>query len=110
MGHDENKCGVENALLVTSDGFITGDRYVLSGGEHMKCMNPVLQFATLRSTLYYGAIYAIVLAVAVWIYRDAKARGSDRAVAWFFATLVFTILPVLAYLYLHRDAGPVPHR
>ncbi|MFC5134709.1 MULTISPECIES: hypothetical protein [Haloferacaceae] len=66
----------------------------------------ILQFATLRSVLYYGAVYGIVLAVAVWIYRDAKARGSDRALAWFLATLVFTILPVLAYLYLHRDAGP----
>ncbi|WP_281193850.1 hypothetical protein [Halorubrum sp. F4] len=68
----------------------------------------VLQFATLRSVLYYGAVYGIVLAVAVWIYRDAKARGSDRALAWALATIVFTILPVLAYLYLHRDAGPTP--
>ncbi|WP_241964407.1 hypothetical protein [Halorubrum sp. 48-1-W] len=66
----------------------------------------LLQFATLRAVLYYGAVYGIVLAVAVWIYRDAKARGSDRALAWFLATLVFTILPVLAYLYLHRDTGP----
>lgn len=65
-----------------------------------------IQVATFRSVLYYGAVYGIVLAVAVWIYRDAKARGSDRALAWFLATLVFTILPVLAYLYLHRDAGP----
>ncbi len=71
-------------------------------------MDPVLaQFETFRSFLYYGAIYGIVLAVAVWIYRDAKARGSDRALAWFLATLVFTILPVLLYMYLHRDIGPV---
>ncbi|SMO68861.1 hypothetical protein [Halorubrum cibi] len=70
-------------------------------------MDPaLLQVATFRSVLYYGAVYGIVLAVAVWIYRDAKARGSDRALAWFLATLVFTILPVLAYMYLHRDAGP----
>lgn len=75
----------------------------------MTGMDPVLvQFATLRSVLYYGAIYGIVVAVAVWIYRDAKARGSDRAVVWFVATLLFTILPVLLYMYLHRDAGPVP--
>ncbi len=51
-------------------------------------------------------IYGIVVAVAVWIYRDAKARGSDRAVLWFLATLIFTILPVLAYMYLHRAEGP----
>jgi len=110
LGHDENKCGVQKPILVTWNGFVDEDRYVLSRGGHRKNMDPVLQFATLRSTLYYGAIYAIVLAVAVWIYRDAKARGSNRAVAWFLATLVFTILPVLAYLYLHRDAGPAPRR
>ncbi|GAB7090360.1 hypothetical protein JCM18237_06310 [Halorubrum luteum] len=70
-------------------------------------MDPVvLQFDAFRSFLYYGAIYGIVLAVAVWIYRDAKARGSDRALVWFLATLVFTILPVLLYMYLHRDVGP----
>jgi hypothetical protein len=110
LGHDENKCGVQKPILVTWNGFVDEDRYVLSSGGHTGDMDPVLQFATLRSTLYYGAIYAIVLAVAVWIYRDAKARGSNRAVAWFLATLVFTILPVLAYLYLHRDAGPAPRR
>ena len=69
-------------------------------------MDPVPLLAAFRSVLYYGAVYGIVLAVAVWIYRDAKARGSDRALAWFAATLVFTILPVLAYMYIHRDAGP----
>ncbi|TKX78523.1 hypothetical protein EXE53_20735 [Halorubrum sp. SD626R] len=68
-------------------------------------MDPVT-FATLRSLLYYGAIYGIVLAVAVWIYRDAKARGSDRALAWCLATLAFTIVPVLAYLYVYRGDGP----
>lgn len=72
-------------------------------------MDPVLlQLDAFRSFLYYGAIYGIVLAVAVWIYRDAKSRGSDRALAWFAATLVLTILPVLLYLYLNRDAGPTP--
>jgi hypothetical protein len=52
-------------------------------------------------------IYAVVVAAAAWIYRDARARGSRYAVVWGLSTLVFTIVPVLAYLYLHRDAGPV---
>jgi len=53
-------------------------------------------------------IYGVVVAAAVWIYRDAKARGGSRyAIVWALATtLLFTIVPVLAYLYLHRDAGP----
>ncbi|KDS90243.1 hypothetical protein FK85_18010 [Halorubrum saccharovorum] len=51
-------------------------------------------------------IYGVVVAAAVWIYRDAKARGSRYAVVWALATLLFTIVPVLAYLFLHRDAGP----
>ncbi|WP_123622553.1 hypothetical protein [Halorubrum sp. CSM-61] len=51
-------------------------------------------------------IYGVVVAAAAWIYRDARARGSPYAVLWALSTLVFTIVPVLAYLYLHRDAGP----
>jgi len=51
-------------------------------------------------------IYGVVIAAAAWIYRDARARGSRYAVLWALATLLFTIVPVLAYLYLHRDAGP----
>ena len=51
-------------------------------------------------------IYGVVVAAAVWIYRDARARGSRYAVLWALATLLFTIVPVLAYLYLHREAGP----
>ncbi|RLM50471.1 hypothetical protein [Halorubrum sp. Atlit-28R] len=51
-------------------------------------------------------IYGVVVAAAVWIYRDAKARGSRYALLWALSTLVFTIVPVLAYLYLHREAGP----
>ena len=51
-------------------------------------------------------IYGVVVAAAVWIYRDARARGSRYAVLWAASTLLFTIVPVLAYLYLHRAAGP----
>jgi len=51
-------------------------------------------------------IYGVVVAAAVWIYRDARARGSRYAVIWAASTLLFTIVPVLAYLYLHRAAGP----
>ncbi len=54
-------------------------------------------------------IYGIVVAAAVWIYRDARARGSRYAIVWGIATLVFTIVPVLLYMYLHREAGPA-HR
>ncbi|QWC18714.1 hypothetical protein [Halorubrum sp. 2020YC2] len=51
-------------------------------------------------------VYGVVVAAAVWIYRDAKARGSRYAVLWALSTLLFTIVPVLLYLYLHREAGP----
>ena len=51
-------------------------------------------------------IYGVVVAAAVWIYRDARARGSRYAVLWALSTLLLTIIPVLAYLYLHRESGP----
>lgn len=51
-------------------------------------------------------VYGIVVAAAVWIYRDAKARGSRYAIVWGLSTLILTIIPVLVYMYLHRDVGP----
>lgn len=64
-----------------------------------------------RTYLYYGAIYGITVGVAFWIYRDARYRGqsSGRAGAWAAATLVFTILAVLPYLYFRwRATNPEP--
>ncbi|SEH52102.1 hypothetical protein SAMN05192561_10496 [Halopenitus malekzadehii] len=59
-----------------------------------------VDLATVRSLVYYGAIYGVVLAVAVWIYRDARDRGIGYPAVWAVATLVLTIVPVLAYLYV----------
>lgn len=62
----------------------------------------------LRALAYYGALYGVLVAVAAWIYRDARERGRRprRAAAWAGATLVFSILTVLLYLYLRgRSAG-----
>jgi len=68
-------------------------------------MDPLLvDLATVRSVIYYGAIYSIVVGMAVWIYRDARSRGSRFPLAWALATLVFTIIPVLSYLYLRQRA------
>lgn len=53
-------------------------------------------------------IYGVLVAAAVWIYRDASARGNRYALLWALATLVFAIVPVLVYLYRYRDAGPAP--
>lgn len=68
----------------------------------------VVGLGDVRSLVYYGAVYGITVAVAFWIYRDARSRGSRYAVIWAAATLVFTIVAVLPYLYLRRRAGPVP--
>lgn len=70
-------------------------------------MDPLfVELATVRSVLYYGAIYAIVVGMAVWIYRDADSRGSRAPLAWALATLAFTIIPVVSYLYLRWRANP----
>lgn len=72
----------------------------------------LLALADLRTFLYYGAIYGITLAVAIWVYRDARHRGRSaaRAVGWALATLVFTIFAFLPYLYFRwkeTSAEPV---
>ncbi|MGZ0746535.1 MULTISPECIES: hypothetical protein [unclassified Haloparvum] len=70
-------------------------------------MDPLfVDLATVRSVLYYGAVYAIVVGMAAWIYQDAKSRGSRAPLAWALATLALTIIPVVSYLYLRWRATP----
>ncbi|MFA9518442.1 hypothetical protein ACERIT_14725 [Halopenitus sp. H-Gu1] len=57
---------------------------------------------TVRTGLYYAAIYGVVIAVAAWIYRDARDHGIGYPSLWALATLVLTIIPVLIYLYVRR--------
>lgn len=73
----------------------------------------LLALSEVRAVLYYGAIYGITVAVAFWIYRDARRRGrsSGRAGAWAVATLAFTIVAVLPYLYFRwraMETAPAP--
>lgn len=70
-------------------------------------MDPLLveSLPTIRSLLYYGAVYGILVAVAYWVYTDARARGSRYAALWGLATLVFAILAVIPYMYLRWRDG-----
>lgn len=70
-------------------------------------MDPLLidGLSAVRSTLYYGAIYGILIAVAYWVYTDARERDSPYAVLWAVATLLFAILAVIPYLYLRWRAA-----
>ncbi|MDR5673978.1 putative membrane protein [Halalkaliarchaeum sp. AArc-CO] len=70
-------------------------------------MDPLVveSLPTIRSLLYYGAVYGILVAVAYWVYTDARARGSRYAVLWGLATLVFAILAVIPYMYLRWRDG-----
>jgi hypothetical protein len=62
----------------------------------------------IRSAVYYAAIYGVTVLVAIWIYRDARSRGSRFAPVWALATLVFTIAAVLPYLYFRWRARSAP--
>jgi len=80
--------------------------FVMSAGPHGRTMS-LFGVALPWSLPLTLVIYGVVVAAAVWIYRDAKARGSRYAIVWALATLLFTIVPVLAYLYLHHPRrGP----
>lgn len=60
--------------------------------------------AAFRSLVYFAAVYGVTLAVAVWIFRDARERGFRYPALWGVGTVLFTILAVLPYLYLRlRD-------
>lgn len=56
--------------------------------------------AALRSLVYFAAVYGVTLAVAVWVFRDARERGFRYPALWGVGTVLFTILAVLPYLYL----------
>ncbi|MEF8781002.1 MAG: hypothetical protein V5A46_10025 [Haloferacaceae archaeon] len=71
-------------------------------------MDPLLidGLPVIRDLLYYGAVYGVLVAVAYWVYADARDRGSRYPALWGAATLVFAILAVIPYLYLRWRAAP----
>ena len=56
-----------------------------------------------------AALAIVSLGAAYWVYRDASRRGSERAVGWGVATLVFGLVPLAVYLLARRKLeGPHP--
>ena len=51
---------------------------------------------------------AIQVAIAVWVYRDAKARGMDNAMLLTIVTAVTGLLGLLIYLLLRPKGNLVP--
>jgi uncharacterized membrane protein YhaH (DUF805 family) len=55
--------------------------------------------------LFIGiAIAALHIALLVWIYRDAKNRGTENAVVWMLVVLFFPLIGAIIYL-LARTKG-----
>lgn len=64
-----------------------------------------LDLSTVRTLLYYGAIYAVVIGFAAWIYQDAKREEIAYPAVWALATLVLTIIPVILYMVVKTRRG-----
>ncbi len=51
----------------------------------------------------FCAIFAIQIAIAVWVYRDAQKRTLDNPVMWLLVTLVGGIIGLIVYLVVRSD-------
>lgn len=43
-------------------------------------------------------VLAINVALAIWVFRDAKARGMDMPVLWVIVVLISTVIGLIVYL------------
>lgn len=50
----------------------------------------------------YGAVIIVIIAIAVWVYRDAEKRGMNGAL-WLIVVLVGSIIGLIIYLIIRRD-------
>ncbi|XVH32046.1 hypothetical protein ACNS7O_02365 [Haloferacaceae archaeon DSL9] len=62
----------------------------------------------LRESVYFLVIYGITFAVAVWVYRDARRRGTRGAILWAIGTFLLTVFVLFPYLYLRlKEEGSI---
>lgn len=69
-----------------------------------------MDYGILRGVLFFGPYLAIffssIILTGVWIFRDARARGSDQPLLWATNSVVLHPFAPLYYLYRrHRGAG-----
>jgi len=85
----------------TSDGTETG-------GESMGMdWLPFMAVAGIMC-LCYALPFIISLILAIWVYKDAKRRGDDRAPLWFVLVFFLPILGLIIYLVLRKEETPPP--
>ncbi len=60
-------------------------------------------FSIIGSIIYVVIlIYAIQIAIAIWVYRDAKKRGED-ALLWLLIVLLTGLIGLIVYVLIRGD-------
>jgi len=63
----------------------------------------LLLFSIIGSIIYVIIlIYAIQIAIAIWVYRDAKKRGED-ALLWLLIVLLTGLIGLIVYVLIRGD-------
>jgi len=63
----------------------------------------LLLFSIIGSIIYVIIlIYAIQIAIAIWVYRDAKKRG-EEALLWLLIVLLTGLIGLIVYILIRRD-------
>lgn len=101
-----------------------GARKLLTGGSFLSLVTAVAAFAQqspedaaagAAACAACGGIgivgvlipLAIVIAIAVWMYKDAQKRGDQNAILWLIVGLVFPLIGLIVYLII-RAQKPTP--
>jgi len=74
-------------------------------GNNILELYPILLFlfSIIGSIIYVIIlIYAVQIAIAIWVYRDAEKRGED-ALLWLLIILLTGLIGLIVYILIRRD-------
>lgn len=83
------------AVSVLASGGAAAAQAADTGGGAMLC----------GTCMFYGLIFVVIIAVAIWVYRDANRRGMNGTL-WLIVVLLGSIIGLIVYLVVRNDSPP----
>jgi cytochrome bd-type quinol oxidase subunit 2 len=90
-------------LLAGSTTLLAQDDSAASAGAAAGCL------ACYGGMMVLALVWiAISIALMVWVYRDAKARGMDNSVVWVFVIFFLGLIGLVIYLLVRPKGDLIP--
>jgi hypothetical protein len=58
--------------------------------------------------MFWLGLFALQIALLVWVARDAKARGMDGAVIWMLLVMCVPLIGLLVYIFARPQGNLIP--